>query len=121
MYCEVFYKKDLICEINVDFIKETVSFTNYTDKWVLLPFGTLKTATIQDFMNFVEDRVMPPTRFDCKEVLEKIGLPTYDAIEILRYNHGLSVEDEIWIRFDNEEVDYNEEIKPFFDRRKIRT
>ncbi len=45
-------------------------------------------------MNFVEDRVMPSTRYDCKEVLRKIGLPMYDAIGMLRYNHGLSVEDE---------------------------
>ena len=102
MYCDVFYKKDLMCEIDINFVKETVSFTNYTDKIPLLPFGTLENDTIQDFMDFVEDRVMPQSRY---------------SIEILKYNHGLCTDDEIWIRFDGEEVNYDEEIKPFFDIR----
>lgn len=117
MHCDVFYKKDLICEIDVNFVKETVSFTNYIDKIPLLPFGTLENATIQDFMDFVEDRVMPQSRYNCEEVLKEINLPVYDSIEILKYNHGLCTDDEIWIKFDGEEVNYDEEIKPFFNIR----
>ena len=117
LFRSVFYKKDLICEIDVNFVKETVSFTNYTDKIPLLPFGTLENATIQDFMDFVEDRVMPQSRYNCEEVLKEINLPVYDSIEILKYNHGLCTDDEIWIKFDGEEVNYDEEIKPFFDIR----
>lgn len=116
MHCEVFWKKDLICIIDVNFISDTVDFENFSDKWPILPFGKKSKACIQDFYDFVEDRIMPKSRFNCKEVLDEIGMDTYDSIELLKYNHGMSVEDPIWIRFDGEEVDYDKVIKPFISR-----
>lgn len=90
-----FLKKELICEITADFVKDTVSFVNYTDKWPLLPFGKIKHATINDFYNFAEDRVMPASRFDCKDVLKKIGLSTYDSIEILKFDICCTLSDAV--------------------------
>lgn len=116
MNLEVFYENELICEIDVNFVTDEVKFKNYIDIVPLLPFGVREKATVQDFMDFVADRVFPRTRYNCDELLEKMGLQVYDEIEVLRFNHGLCTDDNIWVRFKGEEIDYEKEIKPFFDR-----
>ena len=52
---------------------------------------------------FMEDRVIPSTRQHLQPELEKIGLKYYDAEALIRYNKGMSIEDDYWIQVDDEE------------------
>lgn len=55
---------------------------------------------------FLEDRVVPSTRIGIDEDLKKVGLPYYDPTLLLKFNHGYSVSDRYWIRFEGEKLTY---------------
>lgn len=55
---------------------------------------------------FLEDRVVPSTRIGIDEDLKKVGIPYYDPTLLLKFNHGYSVSDHYWIRFEGEELTY---------------
>ena len=57
---------------------------------------------------FLEDRVVPSTRIGIDEDLKKVGLPYYDPTMLLKFNHGYCVSDHYWIRFDGENLTYEE-------------
>lgn len=116
MYCEFFLKENLISKINADFLSGEVTFENFTDDINILPFGIRKKATLEDFYNFLNDRAMPESRFNCKEVLDDIKHQCYDLIEIVKYNKGTSVEDQGWIKFEGDDTTY-EDIKQIFASR----
>lgn len=69
------------------------------------------TVTIKDWTKFVELRCVPRTRMDIDRILEKYDLISYNAFAMIRKNHGRSVSDYIWIKFDGEDVDYDRDIK----------
>lgn len=52
LHLDVYWYNDLICDMDVDLLRDTVSFTNHTDTWAILPFMKRKTATIKDFLGF---------------------------------------------------------------------
>lgn len=58
-------------------------------------------------MAFLEDRLVPETRQNIREILHEMGLLYYDPIGIIRYNHGLQVDDTFWIEFKGEHILYD--------------
>lgn len=114
LHLDVYWYNDLICEMDVDLLRDIVSFTNHTDTWAILPFMKRKTVTIGDFWDFVDDRVFPYARANREELLQILNLDTYDQLEILHRIHGLSTDDCIWVRFNKEDIDYATEIEPYF-------
>ena len=97
---KAYSKEQLVCEITV--IGSNVSFTNYTDNVLQLPFGVRDTATIDDLENFFEDRCFPRERVNCKEILHNLGLDCYEPELICRKTHGLQFDDFIWLQFSDE-------------------
>lgn len=57
---------------------------------------------------FLEDRVVPSTRIGINEDVKRVGLPYYDPTLLLKYNHGYSVTDLYWIRFQGETLTYGQ-------------
>lgn len=49
---------------------------------------------------FLSDRVVPSSRQLLQPALERVGIPYYDPDMLIRYNKGVSVEDEYWIKLD---------------------
>ena len=54
---KTYWKDDITCEVEV--VKNSVTFKNYTDKWWKLPFGVLTSVTIDNVEEFFEDRCFP--------------------------------------------------------------
>lgn len=104
---KVYLKELLTSEV---FVRGTsVTFKNYIDDPLWLPFGTRKVATYKDLLEFYEDRCFPKERANCKTVLKSIGLDVYDVEQICRKTHGLQFDDFIWIQFSDEpQVTWNE-------------
>jgi hypothetical protein len=99
-FVKVFYKKELISEIEVK--GTSVSFKNYIDDPVWLPFGVDTSADINRLEEFYEDRCFPRERVNCKELLHDLGLDCYEPELICRKTHGLQFDDFIWLQFSDE-------------------
>ncbi len=92
--------KDFVCTIiDVDFLSEKVQVVNFTDDNLYRAFGVVEHPTWKDFQDFLSDRVFPPTRGNVKELLEYLGLQSYDPLQILEKTEGRLAEDSMWIRF----------------------
>lgn len=93
-------KDRLVSEIFVN--GNSVSFTNYSDDILSLPFGVRDTVTYSDLLEFYEDRCFPRERANCKDVLKRLGLDYYDPELICRKTHGLQFDDFTWLQFRDE-------------------
>lgn len=49
---------------------------------------------------FLEERVVPETRQGLLEELLSVGIPYYDPVALLKYNKGVSIEDNYWIKLE---------------------
>lgn len=50
-------------------------------------------------LNFLKDRVIPENRDNIKQLLEDAGLYEYDWHELIKLNHGKTVDDEFSVEF----------------------
>lgn len=97
---KVYVKEILTCEV---FVRGSeVSFVNYSDDVLSLPFGVKTKATYEDLLGFYEDRCFPEERANCKAVLKSLGLDYYDVELICRKTHGQQFDDFIWLQFSDE-------------------
>lgn len=106
---KVYVKEKLISAVFVD--GNNVSFKNYSDFYLFLPFGVKESATYEDLMEFYEDRCFPRERANCKEILHNLGVDFYDPELICRKTHGLQFDDFIWLQFSDEPQVRWEDIK----------
>lgn len=94
-----------------DFSIEVINHTNFD---LATAFGNNnKVVTydmVQDLLNW---RCFPKDRENCKELLSDIGLKTYDNIAILKETHGVMTDDWYWIRFDGEDLTFEDVRKKF--------
>lgn len=103
-----FYEKDKLCtRVHVDYAKQLVEVENFTDDVVSQVFGRQK-VTIDSIDEFFRERTFPETRVDKDVLLEMLGLQRFDAEAICRKTHGMLIHDFSWIRFDNEDLSYED-------------
>lgn len=109
MHVQVYSKADLVAEMDVDLAAKTVSqYKCYTSDPLHMPFGINVTPTYAAFLDFLESRCPPRDRTNIKHLLDNWGLIEYDPLAITRITHGLMFADYLWIRFDNEEITYDQ-------------
>ncbi len=101
-------KDDIVSEIEYSFISETVLLTNYISDIIVLPFGIITKPTFSQFLEFLESRCFPKTRYNVKALLDYLGLQCYEPYDIVRKTHGIQNEDTCWIRFEGEELKYDD-------------
>lgn len=87
-----------------------VLFKNYTDEIFIRAFGVHEKVSVKDLDDFLEDRCFPRERANCKELLDGLGVGNfgYDPLSIIRVTHGIMFTDKFWIRFDGEDITYEE-------------
>lgn len=104
-----FLNKDkLVTRIDFSFSSEEVKITNYIDDILILPFGIVESPTFKQFREFLESRCFPRTRYNAKQLLTHLGLQCYEPFDIIRKTHGVQNEDTCWIRFEGENLVYND-------------
>ena len=109
MHVEVFNGPKLVSEFDVDTKAKTVSnYKKYTDDWLLWPFSRKDIVTYRMFLGFLESRCPERNRDNIKELLDNWGLVEFDPLGIVRKTHGLMFDDWTWIRFEGEEITYDE-------------
>ena len=87
--CLKYMYRDQVCtEIFVDFTRDKIRIKNHTDKIYRKAFGAKEKPTWEDFNIFLRDRVFPPTRGNVKELLQELGLQSYDPLQIIEKTGG---------------------------------
>ncbi|WP_342528202.1 hypothetical protein MKY84_04995 [Chryseomicrobium sp. FSL W7-1435] len=56
----------------------------------------------EELQKWVKWRVFPETRANAEELLQSLGLTSYNRWAILQKTHGVMADDEIWVRFAGE-------------------
>ena len=106
---DIMVKKELCVKVEIDRINKKLILETYTDEKVNNPFR-MPEPKIINAMEFIESRCFPRERGNCDELLKRLGLDEYDPVAITRITRGLMMDDYMWIRYEGDDVTY-EEIK----------
>lgn len=108
MFMQVFERDNLLAEVEFDPVTEKVfSYKAYSNNIVKLPFGACMDPDYSWVISFLESRSPDKDNYAIKELLHNWGLAIYDPLAIVRKTHGLMMNDYFWVRFDNEDITYD--------------
>jgi len=93
------YQKRPCTVIDVDFLRQEIYIQNKTPDVIQRAFGTNDHPTWQDFDQFLRDRCFPETRGMLKDELARLGLESYDPLQIVERTNGRTAEDNMWLKF----------------------
>ena len=105
------WKNNCTAEVTADISTRKVIVVNHSNDWLMRPFGTNESPTLEDLNTFLESRCFPKSRHNCKQLLEDLGLQAYDPLDICMTTRGRQWDDYNWILFDGEDVDYERDVK----------
>ena len=66
--------------------------------------GDKRKVPLVDVVVWAKKRIFPKNRMDCKEILKRMGLPDYNAWEIVKRTNACLMEDPYWLRFSEDET-----------------
>lgn len=96
-----YMKKDIVLAKVIIYDDNNVEVINYTDDIIDRPFGTCTSPTRKDVDELYEERCFPRSRVNAKMVLSG-KLYGYEPYKIVRDTHGILIDDNYWLRFDDE-------------------
>ena len=99
MRLDFMYKQKVCTEIYVDFEHKQIKIINRTNDIMKRAFGVNEKPTWEDFESFLEERCFPNSRALKKTILQRIGMDSYDPLQILEMNKGRTAEDNQYINF----------------------
>ena len=99
MRLDFMYKQKVCTEIYVDFENKQIKIINRTNDIMKRAFGVNENPTWEDFESFLEERCFPNSRALKKTILQRIGMDSYDPLQILEMNKGRTAEDNQYINF----------------------
>lgn len=107
MHFYVMWKDEKTAEVEISEDRKDVRITKYSDDISKMPFGGDK-LDLERVYNFIEGRYFERGRPDIMERLEDIGLTEYNPWEIIKKTHGVMWEDYLWVKFDGEELTWED-------------
>ena len=99
MRLDFMFKQKVCTEIYVDFEHKQIKIINRTNDIIKRAFGVNENPTWEDFESFLEARCFPNSRALKKTILQRIGVESYDPLQILELNKGRTAEDNQYINF----------------------
>ena len=99
MRLDFMFKQKVCTEIYVDFEHKQIKIINRTNDIMKRAFGVNEKPTWEDFESFLEERCFPNSRALKKTILQRIGVDSYDPLQILELNKGRTAEDNQYINF----------------------
>lgn len=99
MRIDFMYKQKVCTEIYVDYLHKKVKIVNRIDNIMKRAFGVNENPDWDDFEEFLADRCFPKSRAMQKTILERIGVDSYDPIQILEKTNGRTAEDNQYLKF----------------------
>ena len=99
MRLDFMFKQKVCTEIYVDFEHKQIKIINRTNDIMKRAFGVNENPTWEDFESFIKERCFPNSRALKKTILQRIGVDSYDPLQILELNKGRTAEDNQYINF----------------------
>ena len=99
MRLDFMFRQKVCTEIYVDFANKQIKIINRTNDIMKRAFGVNENPTWEDFESFLEERCFPNSRALKKIILNRIGVDSYDPLQILELNKGRTAEDNQYIKF----------------------
>lgn len=84
-----------------------VEIKKYSDVVYKMLFGG-NNDTIERVYNFILERWIPEERPDVMDRLHDLGLTEYNPWEIIKKTHGVMRDDYLWIKFEGENLTWEE-------------
>lgn len=92
------YQQKICTTIDVNFGQQRVKIQNRTKDVLLRAFGVNEQPTWEEFETFLVDRCFPRSRGLLKDELKRLGLDSYDPLQIIEKTKGRTAEDDMWLR-----------------------
>lgn len=92
------YRQKPCTVIDVDFARQKVKIQNRTQDVLLRAFGVNEQPTWEDFEIFLAERCFPQSRGLLKAELRRLGLESYDPLQIVEKTKGRTAEDDMWLK-----------------------
>ncbi len=106
---EVFYimwKEIETCRITLEDNRRELTYEPLSEmRYLPFKFSDVKLPHIYDFM---ESRCFPPNRANCRQLLDIMGLESYDPWKIVKYTHGVKHDDMYWVRWEGKDYQWQE-------------
>ena len=83
-----------------------VKITSYTNNILLKPFPD--NASLNTILLFMKSRCYEDGRVDLKKILDSFHMSNNDPIEWCKKTHGVNYSDFYWIKFNNENITWDE-------------
>lgn len=99
MRLDFMYKQRVCTEIYVDYQNKKIRIVNRTDDIMKRAFGVNESPVWEDYEDFLESRCMPSSRAMCRAILGRIGVESFDPLQITEKCGGRTAEDNQYIRF----------------------
>lgn len=79
-----------------------------SDHFLANPFEGIKNLNKESLEEFLASRCFSRENGACKLLLRQLGLEFYNTYDIVEVTHGVCVEDFNWIRFDGEDLKWED-------------
>lgn len=105
------WKSNCTADVTADIKNKKITVENYSDDWLMRPFGLNESPTMVDLDEFFESRCFPKSRHNCTQLLADLGLQVYDPLDICLVTRGRQWDDFNWILFEGDDADYERDVK----------
>lgn len=85
---------------------KVINITPHTDNLLLKPFPD--NSSLEGIVLFLKSRCYEDGRSDLKKLLAQFDMTDNDPIEWCKKTHGINYSDFYWIKFNNEEITWDE-------------
>lgn len=92
------YRQKPCTVIDVDFTRQRIKIQNRTKDILFRAFGVNEQPTWEDFEIFLVERCFPKSRGLLKTELGRLGLESYDPLQIIEKTKGRTAEDDMWLK-----------------------
>ncbi len=102
--CDIYHRYDKVGRLEIidgKLVKNEV----YTDNLLFHPCP--RSTTFSSVADALADRVICEERVD-EKLLKYMNLEKYNVYDILRFTHGVDVDDFIWFKFDGEDITFDD-------------
>lgn len=102
---EVLYKDTVAAEVEMHPKKTYIRRFDSCPVHYLFPAEEMDTYGA---LEILEGRCFPRNRENIDELLKRLGIKHYHPLDIIRKTHGLMRNDYVWIRFEGENLTYDD-------------
>ncbi|MBQ8784235.1 MAG: Hin recombinase [Clostridia bacterium] len=93
------FRQKVCTEIYVDFLNRKIFVINRTNDILRRAFGVKTNPTWEDFEDFLLERCFSAERGNKKEILNALGVDSFDPLRIVEATNGRMAEDNQYINF----------------------